>query len=46
MIHLNLAAEAGADATFLALKAESPKLTLFKSHMALRDPDIPACGEK
>lgn len=46
MTHLNLAAEAGADASFLALKAESPKLTLFKSHMALRDPDIPACGEK
>ncbi len=46
LTHINLAAEAGADASFLALKAESPKVSLFKSKLALREPDVTACGEK
>ena len=46
MTHLNMMAQAGADATLLALSAGSPRLDLFKTSKVAREPDIPACGQK
>jgi hypothetical protein len=46
MTHLNLTGQAGADATFLAVKAETPTVNLFKVSKVNRDPDIDACGKK
>ena len=46
MTHLNMTGQAGADATLLALKVESPHVDLFKVSKVNRDPDIDACGQK
>lgn len=46
MTHLNLTGQAGADATLLALKMESPHVDLFKVSKVNREPDIDACGKK
>lgn len=46
LTHMNLLAQAGADAQFLAMKAEAPHIDLFTKKKALREPDAPICGEK
>ncbi len=46
MTHLNFYAQAGADATLLAMKAESPKLNIKETKITTRKPDIDACGPK
>lgn len=46
LTHINLLAQAGADAQLLAMKAESPHFDLYTKKKALREPDIGACGEK
>jgi hypothetical protein len=46
MTHLNFYAQAGADATLLAQKAESPKININEVKITKREPDIDACGQK
>jgi len=46
LTHMNLLAQAGADAQLLAVKGEGPHLDLYKKKKALREPDVPICGEK
>ncbi len=46
MTHLNFYAQAGADATLLAMKGESPKLNIKETKITNREPDIDACGPK
>ncbi|HUJ31484.1 MAG TPA: hypothetical protein VLY23_09405 [Candidatus Acidoferrum sp.] len=46
MTHLNFYAQAGVDAQLLAIKGDGPKLDLYKTSKAVRNPDIDACGQK
>jgi hypothetical protein len=46
MTHFNFFAQAGADAQIGLVKGESPHLDLYKTSKTVRDPDIPACGQK
>jgi hypothetical protein len=46
MTHFNFFAQAGADAQIGMVKGESPHLDLYKTSKTVRDPDIPACGQK
>lgn len=46
MTHFNFYAQAGADAQIGMVKGESPHLDLYKTSRTVRDPDIPACGQK
>jgi len=46
LTHMNLLAQAGADAQLLAIKGEGPHIDLYKKNKALREPDAPICGEK
>ena len=46
LAHASVYGEAGADATLLALKAGSPHVQFLKKQQTVREPDIPACGDK